>query len=389
MVANLITPAALERAPAEMFAPRVCRRLIVKIGSALLVDSSGQVRKSWLGSVIDELAGRRRQGQQIGIVSSGAIALGARRLGLPRGGRASLEDAQAAAAVGQIILSQVYAELLSTSGAEAAQVLLTLGDLEDRRRYLNVTATVTRLLDAGAVPVINENDTVATEEIRFGDNDRLAARVAQAVMAQGVILLSDIDGLYTADPHSDPSARRLAVIDRLTPEVEAMAGGSGASGMGSGGMVSKLQAARIAAQGGVHMAIISGKHDRPISRFVETGIGTVFPAPLDAPAARKRWLAGRITVKGQITVDAGAAAALAQGKSLLPAGMIGVSGAFERGDVIDVVSDSGDTLARGLAGYSAADARAIQGAKTADIEGILGYAPRAAMIHRDYLVVLT
>jgi glutamate 5-kinase len=389
MVANLKPVAEDERAPAELFAPRDCRRLIVKIGSSLLVDPEGKVRRGWLGGVIDEIAGRRRQGQQIVIVSSGAIALGARRLGLPRGGRASLEDAQAAAAVGQIILCQVYAELLSTNGAEAAQILLTLGDLEDRRSYLNVTATVSRLLEAGAVPVINENDTVATEEIRFGDNDRLAARVAQAVVAQGVILLSDIDGLYTADPHTDPTARRLAVIERLTPEIEAMAGATSASGMGSGGMVSKLQAARIAAQGGLHLAIISGKHDRPISRFAQTGIGTVFPAPLDAPAARKRWLAGRITVRGQIQVDPGAVAALAAGKSLLPAGITAVSGTFDRGDVIDVLGPDGVAIARGLAAYSSAEASLIKGSKTADIENILGYAPRAAMIHRDYLVLLT
>lgn len=389
MVASLAPLIEETRAPAELFDPGPCKRLIVKIGSSLLVDADGQVRRAWLSGVIDEIAGRRRQGQQVGIVSSGAIALGARRLGLPKGGRASLEDAQAAAAVGQIILSQVYAELLSTAGAEAAQVLLTLGDLEDRRRYLNVTATVTRLLEAGAVPVINENDTVATEEIRFGDNDRLAARVAQAVLAQGVILLSDIDGLYTSDPRADPTARRLPVIERLTPAIEAMAGGVGASGMGSGGMISKLQAARIAAQGGVHMAIVSGHQDRPLSRFIETGIGTVFPAPLDAPAARKRWLAGRLKVTGRIHIDAGAVTALGAGKSLLPAGVVAVEGSFERGDVIDVTGPDGTAVARGLAGYSSLDAARIKRCKTGDIESILGYAPRAAMIHRDYLVLLS
>jgi glutamate 5-kinase len=371
----------------KLFAPGHAKRLVVKVGSSLLVAPDGQVRRAWLTGLVDELATRARSGQQIIVVSSGAIALGARRLGLPKGGRASLEDAQAAAAVGQIELAGVWAELFQAAGRQAAQVLLTLEDLEDRRRYLNVCATVERLLEAGAVPILNENDTVATEEIRFGDNDRLAARVGQAVLASGVILLSDIDGLYTANPRTDSSAALIPVVEKLTPDIEAMAGGTGASGMGSGGMVSKLQAARIAAAGGCHMAIINGTVDRPLSRFSGQGLGTVFPAPEDAPAARKRWLAGRLTAQGAISIDAGALKALGDGKSLLPAGVRAVTGDFARGDVIDVRCDD-RAVARGLAAYGADDARRIQGLKTADIEAVLGYAPRSAMIHRDNLVLL-
>jgi glutamate 5-kinase len=273
------------------------------------------------------------------------------------------------------------------AGRQAAQVLLTLDDLEHRRRYLNVSATIERLLDAGAIPVLNENDTVATEEIRFGDNDRLAARVGQAALARGVILLSDIDGLYTANPREDPTAQLVPLVETLTPEIEAMAGGTGASGMGSGGMVSKLQAARIATQGGCHMAIINGTVERPLARFVNSGLGTVFLADDEPQAARKTWLAGRMRAEGQIVIDAGAARALKDGASLLAAGVRGVDGAFDRGDVVDVRLD-GAVVARGLSSYSADEARRIMGLKTADIEAVLGYAPRAAMIHRDNLVVL-
>lgn len=389
--------AALSQIPVDalvgagLFAPAVCRRLVVKIGSSLLVTPEGQVRRAWLADLVAALAARRAQGQQILVVSSGAVALGARRLKLAKGGRASLEDAQAAAAVGQIELAQVYAELFAGHGVQAAQMLLTLDDLEDRRRYLNVRATADRLVEAGAVPVINENDTVATAEIRFGDNDRLAARVGQAVEADGVILLSDIDGLYTGDPKRDPDATLIPLVPVLTPEIEAMAGGTAAAsagGMGSGGMVSKLQAARIAASGGCHMAIISGKVDQPLARFENQGIGTVFPAPEAPPVARKRWLAGRLTVAGTLVIDDGAVAALRQGRSLLPAGVRTVSGSFQRGDVVDIAGPDGRVVARGLAEYPADEAARLCGRKSHEIEAVLGYAPRAAMIHRDDLVML-
>jgi glutamate 5-kinase len=370
----------------KLFAPDAARRLVVKIGSALLVDADGTIRRSWLSSVVSNLASRRRAGQDIIVVSSGAIALGARRLKFSKGGRASLEDAQAAAAVGQIELASVWAEILGQHNVQAAQLLLTLDDLEDRRRYLNVSATIARLLDAGAVPVINENDTVATTEIRFGDNDRLAARVGQAVQAQGVILLSDIDGLFTANPKKDKLATLIPVVEKLTPDIEAMAGAT--EGMGSGGMISKLQAAKIAASGGCHMAIINGTIASPLERFETTGLGTVFLSADDAPAARKRWLAGRLTVAGKMRVDDGAVAALKSGKSLLAAGVRLVEGNFARGDVVDIVSATGAAVARGLSGYDADDAQKIAGKKTSDIETILGHAPRAAMIHRDDMVML-
>lgn len=371
----------------ETFSPSACSRLIIKIGSSLLVTPEGQVRRAWLQGLIQELAARYREGQQILIVSSGAIALGARRLGFAKGGKASLEDAQAAAAVGQIELAQIYAELLGNYDIQAAQLLLTLDDLEDRRRYLNVRATIDRLLEAGAIPIINENDTVATAEIRFGDNDRLAARVAQAVQANGLILLSDINGLYTGNPKQDPNAKLVEIVRALTPEIESMASRESASGMGSGGMVSKLQAARIAMAGGCSMAIISGKVDTPLAHFEATRTGTVFVAPTQAPAARKRWLAGRIRIMGRLFVDEGAREAITRGKSLLPAGMLQVEGAFERGDVVDVLNE-GKIIARGLASYPSEEAAKLCGRKTQDIESILGYAPRAAMIHRDDLVLL-
>ncbi len=373
---------------ADLFSMPDCPRLIIKIGSSLLIAPDGSVRRAWLSAVVANIVERKKAGQQVIVVSSGAIALGARRLGFIKGGRASLEDSQAAAAVGQIELAGVWSELFATHDIQAAQLLLTLDDLEDRQRYLNVSATINRLLEAGAVPVLNENDTVATEEIRFGDNDRLAARVGQATLAAGVILLSDIDGLYTANPHHDAAATRIAVVDQITPEIEAMAGGVGTSGMGSGGMISKIQAAKIAVSGGAHLAIISGKQDDPLGVFEQTGVSTIFLARESAPAARKRWLAGRLTVAGAVRVDAGAMRALADSKSLLPAGVISISGTFERGDVVDVVLGESMAFARGLISYASVDAARIVGLKTTDIEAVLGYAPRAAMIHRDDLVML-
>ena len=366
-----------------LFPPATCPRLIVKIGSALLVDPDGSVRRDWLVGIVADIADRIGDGQQVAVVSSGAIALGARRLGLPKGGRASLEDAQAAAATGQIALSQAWSETLNAHGLTAAQMLVTLDDLEDRRRYLNASATLDRLLGLGVVPVINENDSVATEEIRFGDNDRLAARVAQAAGADGVILLSDIDGLYDRSP-ADPAAQHIPRVDRITTQIEAMAGTGSASGMGSGGMVSKIAAARIANSAGTDLAIVSGRVDRPLSTPARH---TLFVAE-KGTSARKAWLAGGLTAKGSITIDAGAARALRSGASLLPAGVVSVSGQFERGDVLDICGPDGGVIARGLAEYPGVDAAKIIG-MTRDAQGAaLGYAPRSAMVHRSHMVLL-
>ncbi len=377
---------ALTPAPrAACFGAAACPRLVVKIGSSLLITPQGDVRREWLASVVADIAAARAAGQQIVVVSSGAIALGARRLGLAAGGRASLEDAQAAAAVGQVALAAVWSALLADAGLTMAQLLVTLDDLEDRRRYLNATATLGRLLALGAVPVLNENDTVATAEIRFGDNDRLAARVAQAAAAQGVVLLSDIDGLYTANPR-EPGARRLDVVAAVTPEIAAMADGGSASGMGSGGMAAKVAAARIAVAAGIPLAIADGRGANPLSRYVASGEGTLFLAG-EAPRGRKAWLAGRLTVVGTITIDGGAAAALATGRSLLAAGVTAVDGNFSRGDVVAIAGPDG-VIGRGLAGYDAADARAIRGLRGDAQAAALGYAPRAALVHADHLVLL-
>jgi glutamate 5-kinase len=370
-----------------MFSPGTCPRLIVKVGSSLLVDPDGAVRRDWLASLAADIGARARAGQEIAVVSSGAIALGARRLKLPKGGRASLEDAQAAAATGQIALSQVWAELLGAEGLTAAQILVTLDDLEDRRRYLNAAATLNRLLGLAVVPVINENDSVATAEIRFGDNDRLAARVAQAAGAQGVILLSDIDGLYDSNPSTNPNATFIERVERIDAKIEAMADRGSASGMGSGGMVSKIAAARIASAAGVNLAIVSGHIFHPLASFAERGRGTVFIAE-KAARARKAWLAGGLTAKGFIHVDAGAAKALANGKSLLAAGATRVEGKFRRGDLVAICGADGRAIARGLAEYDAADAERITGRRSDQLVEILGYAPRAALVHRNHMALL-
>lgn len=366
-------------------APAACARLVVKVGSALLVAPDGHVRRDWLAGLVADLAERARAGQQIVVVSSGAIALGARRLSLPKGGRASLEDAQAAAATGQIALSGTWAELLHAEGLVAAQILVTLDDLEDRRRYLNVSATLDRLLRLGVVPVINENDSVATEEIRFGDNDRLAARVAGAAAAEGVILLSDVDGLYTANPSADPAATRIALVERIE-DVAGMADGNSASGMGSGGMVSKVEAARIATSAGAHLGIATGRVERPLTALAQGG-GTLFLAQKGAPA-RKAWLRGGLTAKGEIHVDAGAAKALDGGRSLLAAGATRIEGRFARGDLVVVVDPDGRQLARGLAEYASDEAARIVGRRSEEHADILGYAPRAALVHRSHMALL-
>lgn len=363
------------------------QRLVIKVGSALLVDKEGNVRRAWLETLVADIAARTAAGQQVVIVSSGAIALGARRLKLPKGGRASLEDAQAAAATGQIALSQCWAELLGGHGLTAAQMLVTLDDLEDRRRYLNASATLHRLIGLGVVPVINENDSVATAEIRFGDNDRLAARIAQAAGAQGVILLSDVDGLYTADPARDAKAERIDRVTKIDKAIIAMAGGSTSSGMGSGGMASKIEAAQIAASAGVDLIIVSGLHDHPLARLAAGGCGTLFVAD-GSTRAKKAWLAGRLTVKGSVHVDAGAVKALRGGASLLPAGAKAIEGKFARGDVLAIVGPDGVAIARGLAEYDSEDAQCIAGKRSDALPALLGYSPRAALIHRDHMVML-
>ncbi|MFM5930017.1 MAG: glutamate 5-kinase [Novosphingobium sp.] len=362
-----------------------CPRLVVKVGSALLVGAEGP-RTAWIEALVSEIAAARARGQEVIVVSSGAIALGARKLGLEKGGRGSLADAQAAAAVGQIALSGLWADLLGKHGLTAAQLLLTLEDLEDRRRYLNATATLTRLLDAGAVPVVNENDSVATQEIRFGDNDRLAARVAQAARASAVLLLSDIDGLYDRNP-KEPGARLLPEVHGVTAEIHAMADGGSASGMGSGGMTSKLQAAEIAERAGIALVIGNGTYDAPVTRVIEQGIGTLF-LPKRKAAARKAWLGGRLRLRGTLVVDGGAVKALAKGSSLLAAGITAVEGEFHRGDAVAICDAAGTALAHGLAEYDAAECRVLLGRHSRDHEALLGYAPRSAIVHRDQMVLL-
>ena len=364
------------------FPPAACTRLIVKIGSALLVDPDGGVRRAWLEGIAADIAERRRSGQQIAVVSSGAIALGARRLGLVKNGRASLEDAQAAAAVGQIALSQIWAAVLGAEGLTAAQMLVTLDDLEDRRRYLNAAATLDRLLGLGCVPVLNENDSVATAEIRFGDNDRLAARIAQAAGAQGVILLSDVDGLYDRNP-ALPDAVHIPRVERIDARIEAMADRGSASGMGSGGMVSKIAAARIANAAGAHLAIANGRIDRPLSTGARH---TLFVAERSS-SARKAWLAGGLTAKGRLTIDTGAAAALRAGKSLLAAGVTAVAGDFARGDLVAIEGPDGP-IARGLAEYGAREAAMLLGKRSDEQTALLGHAPRSALVHRSHMALL-
>ena len=369
------------------FPPALIRRLVIKIGSALLVDPAGNVRIDWLRTLVADVAARTQAGQQIIIVSSGAIALGARRLKLPKGGRGSLEDAQAAAATGQIALSQCWASLLDERGITAAQMLVTLDDLENRRRYLNASATLERLMALHVVPVVNENDSVATAEIRFGDNDRLAARIGQAARADAVVLLSDVDGLYTANPHVDASAMLIETIDRIDARIAAMADGGSASGMGSGGMTSKIEAARIATGAGAHLAIISGKVDAPLSHWTQGGKGSIFLAA-QGKGARKGWLAGRLTVRGRIIVDAGAETALSKGNSLLPAGVANVEGVFARGDVVDIVAQDGRVIARGLIEYDSDAAAKIAGRRSEDIAALLGEMQRSVLVHRDHMAMV-
>ena len=362
------------------------RRLVVKIGSALLVDAkTGAIKASWLTSLIDDLADARVRGAEIIVVSSGAIALGRRTLGLAKG-KLKLEQSQAAAAVGQIALAQAWAEALRTRNIVAAQVLVTLGDTEERRRYLNARATLSTLLAQGAVPVINENDTVATSEIRYGDNDRLAARVASMMSADCLVLLSDIDGLYTAPPNQK-GAEFLSEVRAITPMIEAMAG-KPVSGVGSGGMITKIEAGKIALGVGCNMVIASGHEMHPLRRILDGGRCTWFLAEASALQSRKRWIAGTLQPIGHLVVDAGAATALAKGKSLLPAGVRKVTGSFSRGDTVSIIAATGGEIARGLVAYDASDAARIAGLKSSEIEKVLGFRGRDELIHRDDLVLM-
>jgi len=358
------------------------RRIVVKIGSALLVDTaSGTLKGAWLNALADDIAALRAHNKEVIVVSSGAIALGRNALKLPKGAL-KLEDSQAAAAVGQIDLAHAYEDAFRARGLVAAQVLLTLGDTEERRRYLNARGTMTTLLKLGAVPVVNENDTVATNEIRYGDNDRLAARVASMMSADCLVLLSDVDGFYTAPPGSCADARRLDEVREITAEIEAMAGDVG-SDLSRGGMVTKIEAAKIAVQGGTHMVIASGKLLNPLNALQTTGIATWFLARSDPVTARKRWIGGTLEPRGAVTVDAGAATALASGKSLLPAGITRVDGHFERGDAVVIRDAAGVEIGRGLTAYGHAEAAAIIGRKSSEIAEILGYLGRPELIHRD------
>jgi glutamate 5-kinase len=363
------------------------RRVVVKVGSALLVDQeSGRLNRTWLETLIEDLLRLRKRGQQVILVSSGAIALGRRQLGLAKGAL-RLEESQAAAAVGQIRLAHAYKELLEANDVTVAQVLLTLEDTERRRRYLNARATLESLLALGALPVINENDTVATAEIRYGDNDRLAARVAQMSCSDCLVLLSDVEGLFTADPNKDPKAQFIQQVRQITPEIESMAGAS-ASDVGSGGMTTKIMAAKIAVAAGCHMCIAAGHHKHPVRR-VEEGTRCTWFVPHATPvAARKQWIAGTLKPAGAITIDPGALRALREGKSLLPAGVVAARGRFERGDTVSVLSPDGNEVARGIVAYSDVDTARIMGRKTSQIEGILGFRGRDELIHRDDLVVL-
>jgi glutamate 5-kinase len=362
------------------------KRIVIKIGSALIVDpESATPREAWLRGVVEDIAALTAKGAEIIVVSSGAISLARRQLGLTSA-KLRLEEKQAAAAVGQIRLAQAWAQTLAEQHLTAAQLLITLEDTEDRRRYLNARATLSTLLGLGCIPVINENDSVATAEIRYGDNDRLAARVAEMTQADVLLLLSDIDGLYTADPRKDPEAAHIPVVETLTPEIMAM-GGEPPPGYSSGGMRTKLVAAQIATQAGVAMAIALGHRENPIAAIANGARCTWFlPAP-EGRSARKSWIAGHLAPQGSLTIDDGAARALAKGSSLLPAGIKHVAGDFERGDPVDVLNLEGIRIARGLTAYSSHDTAIIAGHRSEDFETLLGFRGRDEVIHRDDLVL--
>ena len=364
------------------------RRVVVKVGSTLLVDADkGRLNRVWLETFTADVARMQERGQEVIVVSSGSIALGRRHLKL-NPGKLRLEESQAAAAVGQIRLAHAYKELLDQHGITVAQILLTFDDTEVRRRYLNARGTLNTLLALKAVPVINENDTVATAEIRYGDNDRLAARVAQMIGADCLVLLSDIDGLYTANPNEKPDAEFIREVREITPQIESMAGGV-SSAMGSGGMQTKIAAAKIAVAAGCHLCIAKGANPHPLTR-IEEGARCTWFVPSGTPAAmRKQWIAGSLKPAGAIRVDDGAVRALQGGKSLLPAGVTGSSGSFGRGDTISIIGPDGAEVARGICAYSDVDAARIMGRRSGEIEALLGFRGRDEMVHRDDLVLLT
>jgi glutamate 5-kinase len=371
-----------------MNTPRLAdfRRIVVKVGSSLLVDAkAGRLNEAWLASLAADLAALHAGKRDVLVVSSGAIALGRTVLKLPAG-PLELEDSQAAAAVGQIALARTWSEALSRHGITAGQVLVTLGDTEERRRYLNARSTIDKLLEWRAVPVINENDTVATSEIRYGDNDRLAARVATMVSADLVVLLSDVDGLYDAPPGTTASARHIPRVERITPEIEAMAGAAG-SGLSRGGMQTKIEAAKITTGGGAHMVIASGHIEHPLDAIAKGARSTWFLAAGNPVTARKKWIAGSLEPRGTLFIDAGAVTALRRGNSLLPVGVARIEGEFARGDAVIIRGPDGAEIGRGLSAYDAEDAQKIRGRSSADIDAILGFSGRAEMIHRDNLVV--
>ena len=361
------------------------RRVIIKVGSSLLVDNAGNLNRDWLDTLVQDIAVLQRDGHEILIVSSGSIAIGSNVLGINKA-RARLEDLQAAAAAGQARLVHAYEEVLGQRAITAAQVLLTPEDTENRRRFLNARGTLERLVDRLVIPIINENDTVATEEIRYGDNDRLAARVAQLVMADALILLSDVDGFYTSDPGKDPNARHIAEVSHITREMQSMAGET-RSDVGSGGMATKVQAARIATHAGCSTIIASGKVGHPLRALSTGGRCTVFKAEGTPAAARKQWLAGVLEVGGEMRVDDGAVRALRTGNSLLPVGVLSIEGDFGRGDVVRITGPDGAELGRGLAEYSATEAGLIAGCQSEQIEDRLGHRGRSVMVHRDELVL--
>jgi glutamate 5-kinase len=362
------------------------RRIVVKVGSSLLVDAgTGQLDRAWLAALVEDIAGLAEKGRQLLVVSSGAIALGRNALGLSRG-VLKLEEAQAAAAVGQVALAGAWAECLRQRGLTAAQILLTWGDTEERRRYLNARATIAALIKMRAIPVINENDTVATAEIRYGDNDRLAARVAAMAGADCLVLLSDVDGLYTAPPATKPDADFIGFVPVITPAIEAMAGAAG-SELSRGGMKTKIEAARIATAAGCAMVIASGRVRNPLAAVDQGARATWFAPQANPASARKAWIASHLEPRGTITVDAGAIAALKAGKSLLPAGVTAVTGGFSRGDAVIILAGDGAEIGRGLVAFDLDDARKIVGKRSGDIEAVLGYRGRAEMIHRDDMVL--
>lgn len=370
----------------HFFEPARAKRVVLKIGSALLVDDDGQLKSEWLDSLVDEIAEARARGQEVIVVSSGSVALGMAAVGEGVFNRDNLPDKQAAASIGQIELAGIWSRLLGAHGIKAAQLLLTLPNMDNRRRYLNVSSTLGRLIKAGVVPVVNENDSVATHELRFGDNDRLAARVAQAAKADALVLLSDIDGLYDRAP-DHPDAEMQETVDGVTDEVRAMASDDSGSGMGTGGMSSKLRAAEIAERAGIAMAIINGTHHRPLSYVQSSHLGTVF-LPQRNDGERKAWLGGRQDMQGSITVDAGCVDALNDGKSLLAAGITESDGAFARGDVVAVFDSQGRQVGQGLVEYHADEVALLKGSRTEHQGEILGYSPRSAVIHRDQLVLV-